>query len=329
MPAIDNLLKRIGFVRLSRYGLVLTPEGRIMTLRQDILNDGMDGKIVGWLDRDLAATELAKWEPVRPAAVRAAASRVAIPPPIPSLVPPPVPAFVSPPIPVSLVPPPPAPRPVIPVVASAVEPEEDEWEWEIALARARAAAEDAEIAVRAMVAAPPVRRTRQDTVPPPPVSEPRKTQPMPSLAESISDEWPKTEPLGAIDYEDYTNPMTEVVRVVRAAQVPAPAPKPVPMPKATSPSQPIVRTYARAESPVTIIPVPKLPRITQMQFSALEPVVSPRRMPKGTPAPQLAITPPPPIRAGADETKPGIVLPPVARAITLPQIPGLKRASRG
>ncbi len=55
MPAIEHLLKRMGFVRLSKYGLVLTPEGRIMSLRPAVLDDGMGGRIVGWRDHDLVA----------------------------------------------------------------------------------------------------------------------------------------------------------------------------------------------------------------------------------------------------------------------------------
>src|SRR5687768_3195264 len=107
MPAIDTLLKRLGFVRLDRYGLVLTPEGRIMSLRPAVLDDGLGGRIVGWTDGDLAAMELQKWEPARPAPKTAVATRVAVaPPPIPT------------------------PKPI---VAEAAQVEEDDWEWEIAL----------------------------------------------------------------------------------------------------------------------------------------------------------------------------------------------------
>ena len=321
-------MKRLGFVKLSRYGLVLTPEDRIMTLRPEILDDGMGGRIVGWLDRDLAAAELAKWEPMKPAPAKAVAARVASVPATPRVmvIPPPIPAVLVPPMP----------------VAPVVEPEEDEWEWTIALARARAAVED--VAVAAQVAATPApmpRRTRQDTVPPPPVSEPigpKKPQPLPAvtLAAPVrdpldSDDWPKTEPLGAIDYEDYTNPTSEIVRVVQRANMMRSA---IPAPKATPPSQPVARPFERAKSPSTIIPVPKLPRISETH-QALEPVVSPRRSPKGTPPPvpmikPLGVVPPPPIRTGDDQTKPGIALPPPAALLTLPRIPGLKRpATRG
>src|SRR5215207_3090812 len=78
MPAFDALLKRFGFVKLTRYGLVLTPEGRIMSLRPAVLDDGLGGRIVGWADGDLAAMELQKWEPARPAPAAAVATRVAV-----------------------------------------------------------------------------------------------------------------------------------------------------------------------------------------------------------------------------------------------------------
>src|SRR5688500_14448610 len=97
MPAIDNLLKRFGFVRLSRYGLVLTPEGRIMSLRPEVLDDGMGSRIVGWQDRDLAAVELAKWEPARPAPQRAVATRLATAPVVTPIVR--IPPLVAPPAP--------------------------------------------------------------------------------------------------------------------------------------------------------------------------------------------------------------------------------------
>jgi len=103
MPAIEHLLKRMGFVRLTKYGLVLTPEGRIMSLRP-VLDDGSGGQIVGWRDRDLASAELQRWEPVRPAPRGAVAAPVATPMLIP-----PAPPRVAP----------------QPVVAVAEEPEQD------------------------------------------------------------------------------------------------------------------------------------------------------------------------------------------------------------
>jgi hypothetical protein len=166
MAAIQRLLARLGYVRLDRYGLVLTPEQRILTLRPVVLDDGLGNKIIGWEDHDLAAMELEKWEPFRPASQRAVATRVAAPPP-------PVPpgtrqtalgVAVTPPsfaeftpalvayVPPSLTPPPPTRK-----VADLTELDDDEWEWTIALARARAAAEEAEAAAVpvAIAATPP------------------------------------------------------------------------------------------------------------------------------------------------------------------------------
>ncbi|MDQ3335111.1 MAG: hypothetical protein M4D80_08110 [Myxococcota bacterium] len=123
-----------------------------MSLRPAVLDDGLGGRIVGWPEGDLAAMELQKWEPARPAPKPAVATRLAItPPPIPLPKPPPIAA----PVPVLVVP--------APVVAQAAQVDEDDWEWEIALAHARVAAEESEQAA-ASVRAP---RARLDTIPPP------------------------------------------------------------------------------------------------------------------------------------------------------------------
>jgi len=333
MAAIENLMKHWGFVRLSKYGLVLTPEGRIMSLRPEVLDDGLGGKIVGWRDRDLAAAELSRWE--APAMMRAVASPVAMLNPKAVRISPPVAArTISPLIPVAPrycpPPPPPIPRPA-PVavhVAPLAEPEEDEWEWEIALARARAAEDDIQVSpVR------PSRRMRVDTVPPPVVAKPKfiesKTLPMATIAVPrdpiTTGEWPKTEPLGNIDYEDRTNPMSEVVRVVRLHQ----AAKPIA--KLPAKDTPPPRSFQRAASPVTVIPVPKLPRLGNL---TMEPVVR-TRFPQATPAPMgrrtapLNIVPPPPIRAGDDDkTSPGILITPAAQVVALPRIPSIVKRAR-
>jgi len=144
MGAIAKLLHRFGFVKLERYGLLLTPEDRIMAIRPTILDDGVGGRVVGWQQHDLAFSELQAWIPgetnarrevVPPAPLVRALSRPA---------PPPAPKVQA--APVAKAPPPkPIPQPVV-QVAPAVAPqpvvEEDEWEWEIAVARARAQALD-------------------------------------------------------------------------------------------------------------------------------------------------------------------------------------------
>ncbi len=75
MGAIDNFLKRRGYAKLDRYGLVLTPDERVLSTRPAVLDDGLGGKIVGWADGDLATMELDRWAP---AAMPAAAKTVAV-----------------------------------------------------------------------------------------------------------------------------------------------------------------------------------------------------------------------------------------------------------
>ncbi len=136
MTLVDRLLKRLGLVKLSRFGLVLTAEGRIMSLRparSAVLDDGFGGRIVGWHDHDLAAMELDQ-VPLAPAPQRAVAPAVAIAlPPVPRPPVPKAPPVIAVPVPVPA-----------PVVAAAEEMDEDDWEWHIALARARAVAEEAD-----------------------------------------------------------------------------------------------------------------------------------------------------------------------------------------
>jgi hypothetical protein len=147
--AISRLLARLGFVRIGTYGLMLTPDDRILSTRPAVLDDGLGGKIVGWNDGDLAAMELEHWSPLG-GAKPAPAKLVALPPPPPkkasvafatTVVATPA-QFVAPPIPQPVISPVAAPIPVAPVqVAPSAPTEDDEWEWEIAVAKARAAAD--------------------------------------------------------------------------------------------------------------------------------------------------------------------------------------------
>ncbi len=346
MPAIDRLMKKLGYVKLSSYGLVLTPEGRVLSMRPVALDDGLGHRIVGWQEGDLAAMELEKWEPARPASKAAVATRVAASPPLlptrpfstaPGAIPGMVVRETSLPITVAQVPTikqPVAARAAI--VAPEPVVEEDDWEWTIAIARARAAADEAELAA----AAPP---------PPAPKWIPAKTLPLAKVAamkpDPIADDaWPKTEPLGELDYNDYGSPMAEVVRVARLANTPRvvmpakatpPRAMPVVVPVIASPVPAQAREYPRAKSPVTVIPVPKLPNISSSSASpralhiapvvrtSVAPIAPPRRIAKGT-GPYLPKTAPMAVVAAPrrdDDTVPGIVLPP------LPSI--VKRAQRG
>lgn len=168
MASFDKVLERLGFVKLDRFGLALTADHRIVSLRSTVLDDGVGGKIVGWQNDDLAATELAPWdpsgasarkpEPRKPPVMMASPSvgpvRVdpapivsapATPAPAPVLVPLP-PAFIAPALAFVAAPAPVSVAPAMPAIAPDAETEEPEedWEWEIAVARARAEAMDSE-----------------------------------------------------------------------------------------------------------------------------------------------------------------------------------------
>src|SRR5690606_3917305 len=88
MGAIEKFLKRWGYARLDRYGLVLTPEDRVLATRPAILDDGLGGKIVGWLEGDLAAMELEHWgasKPKKKKVISAPASLHQLPPAPPAI----------------------------------------------------------------------------------------------------------------------------------------------------------------------------------------------------------------------------------------------------
>src|SRR5437868_14792265 len=69
MPVLADLLQRWGFVKLRSYGLDLTGDGRIVSTRSTVLNDGTGAKIVGWRDGDVSIWKLNEWDkaPVVPA----------------------------------------------------------------------------------------------------------------------------------------------------------------------------------------------------------------------------------------------------------------------
>jgi hypothetical protein len=287
MPAIDSLLARFGFARLARYGLVLTPEGRIMSLRPAVLEDGLGGRIVGWPDGDLAAMELQKWEPARPAPRDAAATRLAVP----------VTRPIAPPM---------MPKPAIVVapaaaVAPAPQVDEDEWEWEIALARARVTSDESE------QMAAPIRRARLDTIPPP--SAPKlAVLTIPPRAEP-----PKPEPVVAAKK---TQPLAAVALAPKPVAVSMPTPTPQARPGTAPPTIiPIPRLPSIKDRQTQIQPVVSSPRTRLAKGTG--PVT-------GT---HVGPPPPPPIRPGElddqDRTQPN--LPAIARTVALPRIPRLSR----
>jgi len=280
MPAIDNLLKRLGFVRLARYGLVLTPEGRIMSLRPAVLDDGLGGRIVGWPDGDLAAMELQKWEPARPAAKPAVATRLAVaPPPIPM----PKPVAVTPATPVPVA-----------VVAQPPQVEEDDWEWEIALARARVAAEESEQAA-ASVRAP---RARLQTIPPPVAAPKLAVVQIPPIDEE------RTSPSLELVRE---RPLASPIGVRKQPTMPV-ATLPPPRPGTAPPTIiPVPRLPSIKGRESQIQPVVR----TRMFAKGTGPISS------GT---QVGVPPPPPIRVGEDDDKTSPGMPAMAAAVSLPSV---------
>ncbi len=220
---LSVMMRRLGFVKLSQYGLVLTPDDRIESVRPNVLTDALGSRIVGWKDDDLAALELERWAPPQAAPTKAA----------PPLGPPPVPprssaqhaAVQAPPVSAFPV----ASKPVAPAIV-AREPivEEDDWEWTIALARARE--------------------------PDPPRAKARAADPI------AEDAWPKTEPLLELeDYEDDKRGLADIASTVRRAQMhrvtlPAKATPTKPAPAVAAPPPAVTpRT--------TVIPVPALPSV--------------------------------------------------------------------
>ncbi|HTL32346.1 MAG TPA: hypothetical protein VL326_04450 [Kofleriaceae bacterium] len=185
MGALDNFLRRFGYAKLDRYGLMLTGDDRVLSTRPAVLDDGLGGKIVGWTDDDLAAMELehigvpkAK-APAKPIAapaslhvlppapppmpiaakVVAPAAKVASAPKLPGMPPVAVAPIAQPPVvqaPVI------APEP--PKVADEPAEGEDEWEWDIMMAKARAAAEEVQQAA-AMIATAATAPTKRKTSP--------------------------------------------------------------------------------------------------------------------------------------------------------------------
>jgi hypothetical protein len=311
MGAIHNLLERFGYVKLGRYGLLLTPDGRILSQRPAVLDDGGGNKIVGWQDDDLAAMELEKWEPPRPARKKARVAMATAPtvpaPARPML--PQVAAVVAPRLPGVA----PVAAPTISQrVEAAEEPGDDDWEWTIAVARARAAAEEAEKAAAqsqfvkpeptvetsaprpvtkpAPVAAKPV--ARQTTAP---IGSPvAKPAPLPKVSNFFQDA-PKTQPMAKV-----------------AEPAPLPPPPAVKRP-ATEDGEDWEKVIAKARTvatPKTIIPVPQLSRVADPSL-VRPPVVPPlKRVPRATDRLEDTVRTNAAPPANDDKTQPGIALPP-------------------
>ena len=319
MGAIHDLMKRLGFVKLDRYGLMLTADDRVIATRP-VLDDGLGNRIVGWRDGDLAAMQLDTWGSPKPAAraalpvtlPRAPAARTRPATPLP-LAPPaaapsiaavrPLPGLTpskSPVIPMA--PPPPqavAPAPVL---------EEDDWEWEIAMARARAAAEPDPADSPTLMTPPPVMtpvvavpalRRAIDTMPPPMgVTKEVPAEVMSRMA-AVASLWPEAA------HESWDG-----------------EPTPEPARPALVPRQP-VRAHRADSQPATVIPVPRMPKATPSTYRPA-PVVrsSQQRMPRASISEHTIQTHAAPPPANDDLTSPGIALPPAGA--TRPRVVAVK-----
>lgn len=238
MTAIQHLLQRWGFVKLRRYGLELTSDGRILSTRPAVLDDGTGGRVVGWQDGDVSIWKLSRWSGPPRVGSEVASGVIAAPA-----------AATRPAIPaISEAGEPPA-RPSARVIPAEVagEPvvDEDDWEWTIALARARVAVDEAETA-------------RPPAVAPRPASSAPRLPERPTLRSSAtadlaaSGDWRETDAADTAEasaYEDYrvsTRPLPRIVPEV---------------------------ALSRTATPSTVIPVPVLPTVDATRRSRLEPVV--------------------------------------------------------
>jgi hypothetical protein len=254
--------------------------------------------------------------------------------------------------------------------------EEEDWEWTIAIARARAEAVDGASppSAKPAVAAPPKKPAVKPSKPTP--GKTTANMPIvpakPSLASvvsakpglravdpSASGEWPKTAPIGDIDYVDPAHASTRTAIPVAAAPsstarhagTPPPPPPMVASTSAprrgrptTAPPPSLPRVVNTAPTPITVIPVPTLPTVTGAT-GRIEPVrtsvaadpSAARRLGKGT-APIAEPTSgatdlPAELAAMAemsddtsvdlsvgDRTTPGIAMPIAARAVQLPSV---------
>jgi hypothetical protein len=325
MGAIHNLLERLGYVKLGRYGLLLTPDGRILSQRPAVLDDGGGNKIVGWQESDLAAMELEKWEPPRPARKKATAIRVAVAtaPTIPAPARPMLPqvaAVVAPAVKLPglvapVAPPPVVAAPTVPApVDAAEEAGDDDWEWTIAVARARAAAEEAEqAAAQPKFVKPPFHAEPTRTEPAfkaEPTVETSAPRPVKPVAKPVASA-PIAKPTVSNFFQDApkTQPMAKVAE-----------PAPLPPPPAVQAKRPgtedgedwekMIAKARVAATPKTIIPVPQLPRVADPSL-VRPPVVAPlKRVPRATHRVEDTVRTHAAPPANDDRTQPGIALPP-------------------
>ena len=271
MPAIQHLLQRWGFVKLRRYGLELTSDGRILSTRPAVLDDGTGGRIVGWQDGDVSIWKLSRWsgtprvgpELTSEVASGEVASGEIVAPSAPApAARPAIPASSEASAPADPAPSRPSARVIPADVAGGATVDEDDWEWTIALARARVAVEEAEVARPPAVAPRPGPRA-----PRPPERPTLRSSATADLA--ASGDWREadtTDTVEASAYEDYRVSTRPLPRIAPEVALP--------------------RTLPGTASPSTVIPVPALPTVDATRRSRLEPVV--RTAPSSSPVSRFA-----------------------------------------
>lgn len=318
MPAlVDELLAKAGYVRLSKYGLMLTPQGHIISLQPCVPDDGSSARIVGWRDGR------------EPVGVLGSADTFVVPPTISRPAMASAGATAGPRAPAR--PAPPSERrtpPSLPGVRPADEPADDEALWAAALARAKAAAET----------------TAAATAPAPPPVPAKALRPAPKLALVAPPSTPRADSAGDADDSDEGDEWEWQLALARArvaaeeseqAKAPPPAlrlsPKPAPQPlplsatRQPAPAPDPALAAAPTSTPRQPAPVPRQPApVSPAPVSPRQPAQAPRPSDpvSARPAPAVHIPPridradrpAPPMRANASGWKPPV--PPTRRGDT-------------
>jgi hypothetical protein len=244
MPAIQHLLRRWGFVKLRSYGLELTADGRILSTRPAVLDDGTGGRIVGWQDGDVSIWKLSRWSGPPRVGPEVASGVIMTPAPAPAARPAiPAPSEAS--AATGAAPSRSSARVIPADVAGEPTVDEDDWEWTIALARARVAVEETQAARPPAVAPRPA-------PPAVPLSD-RPTLRSSATADlAASGDWRETDTADTAEAsacDDDRVSSHSLPRIVAEVAVP------------------------RTTTPSTVIPVPALPTVDATRRARLEPVV--------------------------------------------------------
>ncbi len=264
MALFDDLMAQAGYVQLSRYGLKLTPDGRIVQTSPRVLPllDGSGGcRVVGWQEQ----------------------ASVSAPQPAPRKANPPALIVEDEPEP---------------------DADADEWEWQLALARAKAAAEDTGPVARTVAVQPqapsvrPVAQVQPRAAQPSRVAQPPARpvpQPTPAVAASPAARaaQPTIRLAPPAQVAARKPPPVPSQRPPAPARAPSPAPRVVAAP-VRSASSPTIAVRSRPPgvpitpaAPVAVAPVAPVARPTRTIAGSVpaptQPAVaSARRMATGT-----------------------------------------------